>query len=118
MVVRLHVDLVGWPFKDSMRNTSLMGHEEIRLLHSLVHANPPKVYYIKLTNEEVAKMIADRRALEDAGETVDAYIPNRAADAARPPPSIEHSTGPVEVAQKKKPRKDTVVAAASRAEEL
>lgn len=60
MVEHLHVDLIGWPFKNSMRNMSHMGHDEIRLLHNLVHCDPPKVYYIKLTDDEVEAMVAER----------------------------------------------------------
>lgn len=107
MIQGYHVDMVGWPFKDSMRNTSHMRRSETRLIHKLLHSTPPGIYFIKLTDEEVEAMAAERQDQQMNGETIPPYIPCREPAASPPPPVIQMTSDPTPMPAKRKRSKPT-----------
>lgn len=75
---------------------------ETRLIHKLLHSNPPGLYFINLTDEEVDALAAERQEQQMNGETIPPYIPHREPALHAPPPIILSTSEPTPVAPKRK----------------
>ncbi|KIO22579.1 hypothetical protein M407DRAFT_9858 [Tulasnella calospora MUT 4182] len=76
VVLRYHVDIVGWPNDIPFKNTSELTRAHLKRLYSLATSVPPALHFVALDQEELNQRIA-KRTEDEANGLVEPWTGNK-----------------------------------------